>query len=107
MDMRDAVANYLARVGITEAELARRAGISQPSVSRARLKAGTRQGEAKRRLFTYIRQQEAGELPPTLSKAIASTWDRTGEHAEALAALISTSGQLWPGLRDATDDDKG
>jgi transcriptional regulator with XRE-family HTH domain len=106
MDRRAAVANYLAR-GVSQAELARRARVSQPTVSRALNDVPRRQGEAHRRLFRYIHDQQEGGLDQTLTDAVAATWDGSPEHARALASLIAASGELWPRLgRDPRHDDE-
>jgi transcriptional regulator with XRE-family HTH domain len=106
MDRRAAVANYLAR-GVSQAELARRARVSQATVSRTLNDTPRRHGEARRRLFKYIHDQQGGGLDQTLTDAVAATWDGSPEHARALASLISASGELWPRLgRDQRHDDE-
>lgn len=107
MDIRDAVTAYLARAGISQTELAKRASVSQATVSRAQSRPGTRYGRAQTRLFDFIQQaSQERELNPALRDALASAWDRSDAHAEALAALISASRALWPGLQVTADDDE-
>jgi lambda repressor-like predicted transcriptional regulator len=106
MDRREAVVAYLERAGVSQAELAKRAQVSQSTVSRARSRAGARQGRAQARLFTFIHQAAEGELHPALRNALTSAWDRSDAHAEALAALIAASRALWPELRERADDDE-
>jgi transcriptional regulator with XRE-family HTH domain len=106
-DLPEAVAAYLKRAGISQVELANRARVSQATVSRAQSGPPGQHGRAQAQLFRYIQSQLSEEtLPPTLTAAVSSAWDRTEEHAEALAALISASRQLWPGLRGSIDDDE-
>lgn len=107
MDMREAVVAHLERAKINQAELAKRAAVSQSTVSRAQSKQGARRGRAQTRLFTYIQKELRDEgLHPALRDALASAWDRTDEHAQALAGLISASRALWPELRRSADDDE-
>jgi transcriptional regulator with XRE-family HTH domain len=83
--------------GLTQAELAREAGVSQATVSRALQHPTIRTGQARARLFNYI-QKKRPRLPEVAAAAIATTWDGTDAHAQALAELILVSGQLWPKL---------
>lgn len=95
MDVRTELAVLLKRKGITQAELAKRAGVSQPTVSRARRRVPARNSDGYARLCNYI-QQELDEiaLPGAARDALAEIWDGSPAHAEALAALIRAAGDL-------------
>lgn len=83
--------------GMSQAQLADEAGVSQATVSRALEKPIVRMGRARRRLFIYI-QQRRPPVPEVAASAIVSTWDGSEAHAQALADLILVSGRLWPRL---------
>lgn len=87
---------YLAREGVTQGELARRAGVSQSAVSRALGGMAQRNGRARRRLSIYM--QQAHLRPEVVNSALLETWDGTEAHAHALATLIRASRELWPDL---------
>ncbi len=95
MDVPAQLDALLARDGITQAELADLAGVSQPTVSRARRRVPRRNSESYSRLCRYIREEsEEITLPRTVCDALAEIWDGSPEHAEALATLIRAAGDL-------------
>ena len=102
--LQEVVAAYLARRGLSQNDLASRAHVSQSTVSRVQSRRHVRRSRAQSRLFNYIQEQLAEELPPTVATAIKTTWDGTDAHAEALASLIAASRELWPGLGELPDD---
>lgn len=79
--------------GLTQQQLAREAGISQATVSRALEQPTVRMGRARRALFNYIHKHQPA-VPEVTASAIAQTWDGTDAHAKALAELILVSGKL-------------
>lgn len=83
--------------GLTQAELAREARVSQATVSRALQQPSVRMGRARRQLFNYIHKRQPA-VPPVAASAILTTWDGTDAHARALAELILVSARLWPNL---------
>lgn len=83
--------------GLTQAELAQAAEVSQATVSRALHEPTVRTGRARARLFNYIHQNRP-KVPDVAMTAIVATWDGTDAHAQALAELILVSGRLWPKL---------
>lgn len=95
MDVRTELTNLLRRKGITQAELAKRAGVSQPTVSRARQHVPVRNSNEYARLCSYIRQElDDIALPGAARDALAEIWDGSPAHDEALAALLRAAGDL-------------
>lgn len=90
---------------MTQSELAREAGISQASVSRATIGKPERTGRARARLFNYMQQAQAAAEPALA--AVTETWDGSDEHAQALAKLILASGELWPRMGRANHGELG
>jgi hypothetical protein len=92
---------YLDKEGISQVALASRAGVSQPTVSRAMKRTPGRRSRAHARLVAFIHKQ--GRLPPpppgAVAAAVDEVWDGTRAHEKALAALIAASGELWPKMR--------
>jgi transcriptional regulator with XRE-family HTH domain len=81
---------------LTQAELAQRAGVSQSAVSRILSgRAAQREGRARRRLLELV--GEGAGVRPALT-AVSEIWDGSDAHAQALAALIRASAELWPQL---------
>lgn len=99
------MAGYLERSQLSQAELARKAKVSQSTVSRARSTPVARHGRARAQLFRYIQKQTGLELHQAVKEAVAATWDGSDEHAKALAGLISASRELWPKLARRERDD--
>lgn len=98
-DSGGTVRAFLARHGLSQAALAREAGVSQSSVSRAMTGRAFRRGRARSRLFVYMQQAEAAAQPALTLTAVSETWDGSEAHAEALAKLILASRELWPNMR--------
>lgn len=85
---------------LTQPEIAKAAGVSQPAVSRLLSSCPRRQGGAFKKLCIYAdRQRESAQsalpLPVddvALASAIREVWNGTPEHAQALAAMIRAAG---------------
>jgi len=89
MDVPSELETLLRRDGITQSELAARAGVSQPTVSRAKRRVPVRISDGYGRLCSYIRQElNETSLPPQARDALAEIWDGSPTHDAALAALI-------------------
>jgi transcriptional regulator with XRE-family HTH domain len=95
MDVAKELKALLGRQGLTQAELARRANVSQPTVSRAMKRAPERRSKSYARLCNYIRQEvDEIPLPAPARDALSEIWDGSPAHAEALATLIRAAGNL-------------
>jgi len=85
---------------LTQPEIARAAGVSQPAVSRLLASCPLRQGGAFKKLCIYAdmqRESAQSTLPlpvddVALASAIREVWNGTPEHAQALAAMIRAAG---------------
>jgi transcriptional regulator with XRE-family HTH domain len=90
----------VAKSGLTQFEVARAAGVSQPAVSRLMANCPKRHGAAFKNLCNYADSQRAyaqTTLPlpvddAALVSAIREVWNGTPEHAQALAAMIRAAG---------------
>lgn len=90
----------LAASRLTQPEIAKAAGVSQPAVSRLLSSFPIRRGGAFKKLCIYAdRQRESAQstlpLPVenvALASAIREVWNGTPEHAQALAAMIRAAG---------------
>lgn len=90
----------LGKSGLTQPEIGRAAGVSQPAVSRLMGNCPKRQGGAFKKLCKYADSQRAyaqSTLPlpvddAALVSAIREVWNGTPEHAQALAAMIRAAG---------------
>jgi transcriptional regulator with XRE-family HTH domain len=95
MDVAKELKALLSRQGLTQAELARRANVSQPTVSRAMKRVPERRSKSYARLCSYIRKEvDEIPLPAPARDALAEIWDGSPAHAEALATLIRAAGDL-------------
>lgn len=101
MELRDAIAEHLQREGISQKQLAERAGVNQSTVSRALQRTSLRRTAAHARLCTYMREHTTAS-PDPLMDAVRETWDGSQEHAAALAKLVLASRELWPTLGKGT-----
>src|SRR5690242_14846853 len=96
-DISARLRRHMRQHGLTQAEVGRRAGVSQATVSRALSGPSRREGAGHSRLFNYL--QLSPDLPERALDAVRQVWDGTPEHEGALARLIEASGDLWPRLR--------
>jgi DNA-binding LacI/PurR family transcriptional regulator len=85
---------------LTQAGLAKAAGVHQSTVSRV-LEERTirRQGQARARLLAYARNALRGEMVKGREKvltAFESVWDGSEEHAAAVARIIDALADLRP-----------
>jgi arginine repressor len=89
------------RKGLTQVTLARRARVSQATVSRALAGIALRRGAARSRLFIYAgirqgREHLPGQSTRQIVKAFEAIWDGTHSHARAIARIIEALGELRP-----------
>lgn len=86
--------------GLSQLEIAKIVGVSQPAVSRLLSNYPLRQGSAFKKLCNYAESRRASAqatlpLPvedAALVSAIREVWNGTPEHAQALAAMIRAAG---------------
>jgi len=100
-DISRMIGSYMRATGEGQAAIAKKAGVSQPAVSRALNGAPGRNGQSRTKLFIFMQQALTDLAPPPAIVALREVWDGSEEHALALAALIAASGELWPKLREA------
>ena len=89
---------------LSQKSIAKAAKVSQASVSRALRGHIERRGRARARLFNYIHQELQNEVlsgtgKEKVIKAFEKIWDRSEEHAAAIAKIIRASGGLLPAKR--------
>lgn len=95
-----AIQMFLQQRNLTQIDLARVAKVSQSTVSRAARMEPTRWSRAHQRLFTYM--QKAGIIAPPFAgeqlvlAAFEDVWDRSVEHASAVARIIKATEDLRP-----------
>jgi hypothetical protein len=104
---RDEVRAFLDGAGISQTELAKRASVSQSTVSRAIALAPARRGAAREKLFTFIHNElgadsSIGRAEPVLT-AFRQVWDGSDEHAAALAGVIRATAGLRPTSRQSKE----
>lgn len=96
-----AVRLYLEQERISQEELARRAQVSQATVSRALLRDPQRHARAHAQLIAFIHKHSTVRTSPptTVAAAVEEVWDRSDAHEKALATLIIASAELWPKMK--------
>lgn len=104
--LASSIANVLQHEGISQAELAKRAGVSQSSVSRALRGPGKRHGRAHALLVTFMHQGGSSHGPARVQEAFQRVWDGSEEHAEALARIIAACEGLAPVPPESGSDDR-
>jgi transcriptional regulator with XRE-family HTH domain len=106
MDVGRTLDDLMRRRQLTQSQVAKDAGVSQPTISRVLLRSPKRRGAAYRRLCIYIQEQQQADksAPEDVLDAVRRIWDGSESHAAALAELIEASKRLWPDLREPTED---
>jgi hypothetical protein len=95
----EAIRQFMASAGLSQSQLAKRAGVSQPTVSRALSKQPERIGRAWNKLFTFIQQSPTPDDGPghgIVLQAFERIWDGSAVHAEAVAKVIDAMEGLKP-----------
>ena len=101
-DSSEIIRALIAEKGLTQAQLAERARISQSTVSRMLRSASKRYGRARQKLFTYARRQEPSvddsteHGPKRVATAFHRIWDGTDAHAAAIVRIINALAGLRP-----------
>ena len=92
----------MAERGLSQEELAKVAGVSQSTVSRALNRTIRRRGAAYIRLCIYAGVVPPGDFPglaqahETVLASFERIWDRTDSHAAAIAQVIDSLAALKP-----------
>ncbi|MEQ1921606.1 MAG: helix-turn-helix transcriptional regulator [Pyrinomonadaceae bacterium] len=85
---------------LSQQEVAKSAGVSQSTVSRALNGNMRRSGKGKKMLFRFMQQELGQEIflagKDKVVRAFESVWDGSDEHAAAIAKIISASYGLLP-----------
>lgn len=84
---------------MSQTTLASRAGVSQPTVSRAARGEPMRPGRARDRLLAYLQEQGTISGFDVAAAVLREIWDGSDAHAEALAQLLRASQALWPSMQ--------
>lgn len=86
---------------LTQADVAREASVSQPTVSRALRGVPLRTGRARDRLLIYSGMGAAeANGPDRIAAAFQRIWDKTEAHADAVVKVIDALEGLAPVKRD-------
>lgn len=102
-DVRSEIKAFLEENELSQADLARNAGVSQPTVSRALHNERERSTSQRQKLVKYVRAQteRAGAAPNApgvgrVTKAFERIWDGSDAHAQAVANVIDAMVNLRP-----------
>jgi len=98
----EALKAFMEEKHLGQTELARAAGVSQSTVSRALSGLPLKHGRARSKLFTYAQLKDPNqEVPPKkgpqrVMTAFHRIWDGTEDHANAVAKIIDALEDLKP-----------
>lgn len=102
-DVATQLREFMVKHGLSQEQLARKAHVSQSTVSRIlRREAFERHSKARHRLFTYARINESVLIQPTedgikrVVKTFKQIWDGSDAHAVAVANVIGALAGLRP-----------
>ena len=99
---------FMERRHLSQKVVAKRAKISQSTVSRALKGEIERQGRAKSKLFIYMQKEldeegMQGKGKEKVISAFEAIWDGSEAHAVAIAKIINASKELRPVKRSGGD----
>jgi transcriptional regulator with XRE-family HTH domain len=89
-------------VRLSQAELAKLAGVSQATVSRALRETNQKHSDARKKLFIYAGLEDMSDPSSTarginlVSAAFSKIWDGSDAHALAVARIIESLDGLRP-----------
>lgn len=96
----DILREFKTKEGLSQSQLAEKANVSQSTVSRTLLGAAQRHGAARKKLFTYVKNESKGNRTETgaglVLKAFEEIWDGSDNHAAAVARVIDAMDGLKP-----------
>ena len=102
-DVRIEIRAFLEENELSQADLARNAGVSQPTVSRALHNRRERSTSQRQKLVKYVRaRRRRTAVEPNASgvvqvtKAFERIWDGSDAHAQAVASVIDAMVNLRP-----------
>ena len=96
--------------GLSQVQIARAAGVSQATVSRALRRRAERRGAARNRLFTYVgideysKPQQRDDAYKRIMAAFERIWDQSEDHANAIARVIDSLAHFRPKPRDDSEE---
>src|SRR5690242_20050339 len=94
-DLATHLRDYMHKHDLTQAELAKRAKISQPSVCRALEGKAVRRGGAREKLFIYTSfKPPKADAEARLIEAFREVWDKSDKQADAFVNMIRIIGTL-------------
>jgi DNA-binding XRE family transcriptional regulator len=102
-DVRIEINTFIEDTGLSQAELAKKAGVSQPTISRCIRNRRERFSSQCRKLVAYIRAHKRTSSRPNytpgvnrVTNAFARIWDGSDAHARAIANVIDAMVDLRP-----------
>ena len=105
-DVADRLCAFMSREGLTQEQLAKKARVSQATVSRALNRKAKRRGAGRSRLFTYAGisewtdHQAVGVARERVIAAFERIWDHSEAHADAIVRVIDALADLRPSPQD-------
>ena len=88
---------FLTDSGLSEADLATKAGVSQATVSRALTGKLSARGPAAKRLFKFIQKRTTNKMSTgRIVQAFDRVWNGTREHAESIARVVESLQNFCP-----------
>lgn len=109
-DAADRLRAFMERQKLSQAGLARAAGVSQPTVSRALRRRALRRGAARSRLFSYAGISEWPDRPRIggahvqVIAAFERVWDGSAAHAASIVKVIDALEDLGPRSQETRRD---
>lgn len=105
-DVRAEIRAFIEDSGLSQAELAKKAGVSQPTVSRSVRDRRERVTSQRQKLVAYIRAEKGASGRPEyapgvdrVTNAFARIWDGSDAHAQAVASVIDAMVDLRPAAK--------
>jgi predicted transcriptional regulator len=100
-DIATELKRLIHRLGGVQSDVAKKVGVSQPTISRVLKRGYSRRSKGRERIEKFLSKNASklnkpAKIPTVLNLALEEVWDKTPGHAQILAGVIRATNGLVP-----------